>query len=63
MALRFHPKNANHIYAATSEGQVLDCDISDFIHDGNVDLSHIESDKDERWREIIVGTFVGCKNK
>lgn len=63
MALRFHPKNNNHIYAATSEGQVLDCDISDFIHDGNVDLSHIDSDKNERWTEIIVEKKGSAKNE
>ncbi|KAL4239912.1 hypothetical protein ACF0H5_000711 [Mactra antiquata] len=53
MVLRFHPKNPNLIYAGTSEGQILCCDISDFVHEGQVDLSHIESDKDERWKEII----------
>lgn len=54
MVLRFHPKNPNIIYAGTSEGQVLSCDISDFVHDGQ-DHDHIESDKDERWTEIIRG--------
>lgn len=54
MVLRFHPKNPKIIYAGTSEGQVLSCDISDFVHDGN-EYDHIESDKDERWTEIIVG--------
>lgn len=53
MVLRFHPKKPNIIYAGTSEGQVLSCDISDFVHDGVVDCSHIPSDKDERWTEII----------
>lgn len=54
MVLRFHPKNPNLIYAGTSEGQVLSCDISDFAHDGIVDFD-VDSDKDERWTEIIRG--------
>lgn len=53
MVLRFHPKNPKLIYAGTSEGQILSCDISDFMHDGIVDFNHIPSDKDERWTEII----------
>jgi len=56
MCLRFHPKNPKVIYAGTSEGQLLSCDISDFVHDGPVhELMHVESDKDERWHEILVG--------
>lgn len=54
MVLRFHPKNPKIIYAGTSEGQILSCDISDFVHDGQ-DYDHIPSDKDERWTEIIRG--------
>lgn len=55
MVLRFNPKNPSHIYGGTSEGQVLDCDISDFVsEDGkDIDFNHIPSDKDERWKEII----------
>jgi len=53
MVLRFHPKNPSVIYAGTSEGQVLSCDISDFVNDGQVDYTSIDSDKDERWTEII----------
>ena len=55
MVLRFHPKEHSVIYAGTSEGQVLKCDISDFVKEGQVDYSSIDSDKDERWTEVIRG--------
>ena len=55
MVLRFHPKNPSIIYAGTSEGQVLSCDISDFVGDSASKYDNIESDKDERWTEIITG--------
>ena len=58
MVLRFHPKNPAVILAGTSEGQVLSCDISDFVNDGqqsHEQLQQIESCKDERWTEIIRG--------
>ncbi|XP_053389420.1 uncharacterized protein LOC123562065 [Mercenaria mercenaria] len=55
MVLRFNPKNPKHIYAGTSEGQILDCDISDFMsEDGKLlDFSQIPHDKEERWKEVV----------
>ena len=55
MVLRFHPKNPSIIYAGTSEGQVLSCDVSEFVNDGPHDKHALESCKDERWTEIIRG--------
>ncbi|KAH3872444.1 uncharacterized protein LOC127868775 isoform X3 [Dreissena polymorpha] len=64
MCLRFHPKNPSIIYAGTSEGQILSCDISDFVHDGSPhDLQHVQSDKDERWHEIIRERKGSAKNE
>lgn len=51
MVMRFHPKNPSLIYAGTSEGQVLSCDISDFINDGPHE--HTKGDDDERWSELL----------
>ena len=55
MVLRFHPKNPAILYAGTSEGQVLSCDVSEFVNDGPHDKQTLESCKDERWTEIIRG--------
>lgn len=54
MTLRFHPKNPALMFAGTSEGQVLSCDVSEFVTDGDHDYKQtLESCKDERWTEII----------
>ena len=58
MVLRFHPKNPSIIYAGTSEGQVLSCDVSEFVNDGPHDKHALESCKDERWTEIIRGIWL-----
>lgn len=50
MVLRFHPKKLDLVYAGTSDGRILSCDISDFISDKLAD--HAEHASDERWREI-----------
>ena len=62
MVLRFHPKIPGLIYAGTSEGQVLSCDITDFVKDGISSYDNIESDKDERWTELFLGEniLVAC---
>lgn len=63
MVLRFHPKNHSLLYAGTSEGQILSCDLSDFVKDGPHDKQSVESCKDERWTEIIRETKGGMKNE
>ena len=56
MTLRFHPKKPGVMYAGTSEGQVLSCDVSEFVGEGDHDHKQtLESCKDERWTEIIRG--------
>lgn len=62
MVLKFHPRNPQIIYAGTSEGQVLSCNISDF-YEKSQQAGDIESCKDERWKEIIQETKNGAKNE
>ena len=46
------------MFAGTSEGQVLSCDVSEFVTDGDHDYKQtLESCKDERWTEIIRGMY------
>lgn len=64
MVLRFHPKNPGILYAGTSEGQVLSCDVSEFVDDGQHEYKQtLESCKDERWTEIIREKKNGEKNE
>ncbi|WAQ97650.1 hypothetical protein MAR_030340 [Mya arenaria] len=56
MCLRFHPKNPKILFAGTSEGQILSCDISDFItEDGKIveDFTNIQVEKDEQKKDSM----------
>ncbi|XP_052786380.1 uncharacterized protein LOC128221815 [Mya arenaria] len=66
MCLRFHPKNPKILFAGTSEGQILSCDISDFItEDGKIveDFTNIQVEKDERWHEVLQEKKDSMKNE